>query len=54
MVRGEEGSIVHMDFLRKGKTVSFTITREEIHATVFGEVRDGVGRGYAGYVGIGW
>ncbi len=43
MVRGEAGSVVHIDFLRNGKTVSFSITRQEIHATVFGEMRDDFG-----------
>lgn len=41
MVRGDAGTDVVMDFLRNGSTLTLTITREEVSATVYGEVLDG-------------
>ena len=43
LVKGEEGTKVHIDFIRDGETVSLDLTREQISSTVYGEVKDGIG-----------
>lgn len=44
LVRGEEGTDVTIDFLRDGKTVTFTMTRAEVSSTTSYTVRDdGIG-----------
>lgn len=43
LVRGEEGTTVHMEFLRGDEIVPIDIVRGPIVATAFGEVIDGVG-----------
>lgn len=43
LVRGEEGTNVSIDFIRDGETITLDITRASISATVYGEVKDGIG-----------
>lgn len=43
LVKGEEGTKVHIDFIRDGETVSLDLTREQISSTVYGEVKNGIG-----------
>ncbi len=43
LVKGEQGTTVHIDFIRDGETVSLDITRDQISTTVYGEVKDGIG-----------
>ena len=43
LVRGEAGTVVHMQFKRGDEIVSLNITRREISATVYGTVKDDVG-----------
>lgn len=40
---GEEGTDVTIEFLRQGKSVTLKITRGEVNATAYGEVRDSIG-----------
>ncbi len=43
LVKGEQGTTVHIDFIRDGETVSLDIVRDQISSTVYGEVKDGIG-----------
>jgi carboxyl-terminal processing protease len=43
LVKGEEGTTVHIEFIRDGETIPIDIVRGQISATVYGEVKDGIG-----------
>ena len=43
LVRGEEGTTVHIDVMRNGEIIPIDIVRGQISASAFGEIIDGIG-----------